>query len=161
MKKKWVEMYLDFAERAASESHAVRLKVGAVFVSPDGVMSMGINGLPAGGSNVCEEEYQVVEVDFVSGTGKAPTETVKTALRTKAEVAHAEENLFAKLMKAGVSTKGGTIFITHEPCINCAKIIVNAGVAEVYFRTPYSGSHKTGTEWLKQNGVTVNGEFLY
>ena len=56
MNPKWVKMYLDMAIRAAEESHAVRLKVGAIFVSVDGAMSMGINGLPEGGDNVCEEK---------------------------------------------------------------------------------------------------------
>lgn len=139
-------MYLDIAERLAQESHAVRLKVGAVFVSPEGVMSTGINGLPAGGDNVCEDKIHNAGwlYDF--------------KLVTKDEVSHAEENLFSKLMRQGVSTKDGTIFLTHEPCINCAKIIVGSGVSRLYFRTAYVGSHKTGTAWLRQNGVKVNAD---
>lgn len=142
MKKKFVVMYLDIADRLAQESHAVRLKVGAVFVSPEGVMSTGINGLPAGGSNVCETDENL---------------PFNGQLTTKPEVSHAEENLFGKLMRQGVSTKDGAIFLTHEPCINCAKIIVNAGVYEVWFRHAYTGSHKTGTEWLRRNSIFVNG----
>jgi dCMP deaminase len=145
-------MYLDFAERAAEESHAVRLKVGAIFVSPKGVVSTGINGLPAGGSNVCEQ--------YVT-TANGPTGD-ETELRTKVEVSHAEENLFSKLMRQGVSTEGGWVFLTHEPCINCAKIIAGSGVEAVVYRTPYAGSHKTGKEWLRQNNVICESEeYMY
>ena|ERR1035437_3888698 len=151
MKKKWVTMYLDIADRLAQESHAVRLKVGAVFVSPEGVMSTGINGLPVGGSNVCEDP--IIE-EYMNSSGKVCESRI---LKTKEEVSHAEENLFGKLMRQGVSTKDGAIFLTHEPCINCAKIIVNAGVYEVWFRHAYTGSHKTGTEWLRRNSIFVNG----
>jgi dCMP deaminase len=139
MKSKWIKMYLDIADRVAQESHAVRLKVGAVFVSPKGVMSTGINGLPAGGSNCCER--------------KVIDEHGQCRLVTLDEVSHAEENLFAKLMQQGVSTDGGWMFLTHEPCINCAKIILNAGIKVVIFRRRYAGSSKTGTEWLSANMV--------
>lgn len=104
-------MYLDIAERVAKESHANRLKVGSVFVSEDGVMSIGINGLPENGSNECEDE-----------NGK-----------TRLEVSHAEENLLTKLLKQGVSTKNGIIFLTHSPCINCIKLLANSGIKEVYY----------------------------
>jgi dCMP deaminase len=133
MNKKWIFMYLDIAERLACESHAVRLKVGAVFVSPEGVMSAGINGMPAGGDNVCENINE-------DGT-----------LSTKNEVSHAEENLFGKLMRQGVSTKDGTIFLTHAPCIHCSKIIVNSGVKAVYYRNQYRSND--GVHWLNMNNV--------
>lgn len=140
MKHKWVKMYLDIASRIAQESHAVRLKVGAVFVSPDGVMSTGINGLPPGGDNVCEyEEYHEGE--------DTPT------IRTKPEVSHAEEAVFAKLMLQGVSTKNGSMFITHAPCINCAKIMVRAGIKYVFYLNDYRSAD--GVEWLKKNNVFV------
>ena len=141
MKMKWVRMYLDIADRLAQESHANRLKVGAVFVSPDGVMSTGINGLPAGTTNDCE--YQVWNNQ---GTFD---------LKTKDEVSHAEENLFGKLMRQGVVTKGGSIFLTHAPCIHCAKIMIVAGIKEVFFSTYYRGSSCDGIEWLENNGIHV------
>lgn len=134
MKAKWARMYLDIAERLAEESHAVRLKVGAVFVSPDGVMSTGINGLPAGGSNVCEHQEG-------------------STLITKDETSHAEENLFGKLMQQGVSTKDGTIFLTHAPCINCAKIMVVSGISSVHFRNNYKNNN--GVDWLLKNNIYV------
>jgi len=142
MKQKWVYMYLDIAKRISQESHAVRLKVGAVFVSLDGVMSTGINGLPAGGSNVCE--YETNEFD---------SNTFQYKFATRPEVSHAEEAVFAKLMLQGVSTKNGSMFITHTPCIHCAKIMVGAGIKYVFYSNDYRSND--GVEWLKKNGVIV------
>ena len=155
VKPKWVKMYLDIAERLAEESHAVRLKVGAVFVSPEGIMSTGINGMPAGGTNICEL-IVVNSYSIISGTGRGPVPSYET--RTKPEVSHAEENLFGKLMRQGVSTKGGSIFLTHEPCIHCSKIILNAGVSEVWYREPYLGSNPSGKSWLIENSVICKSE---
>ena len=134
MKEKWIRMYLDIAMRVAQESHAVRLMVGAVFVSPDGVMSIGINGLPAGGDNVCE---------FRDGD----------ELKTKLTVSHAEENLISKLLREGVSTKGGTVFLTHAPCIQCAKILVGSGIKHLYYMSKYRS--EDGINWLKENKIYV------
>ena len=158
MKRKWIEMYLDIADRIALESHAVRLKVGAVFVSPDGVMSTGINGLPAGSDNVCEDTHHSYderdykpEEGWIHVPNKGYYKTV-----TKPEVSHAEENLFQKLMVAGVSTKGGRIFLTHAPCIHCAKIIVGSGVTALHYRNDYRSTD--GIDWLKKNHIEVNKE---
>jgi dCMP deaminase len=139
MNEKWVSMYFDIALRVAQESHAVRLKVGAVFVSPDGVMSIGINGLPAGGDNVCEYK----DVDAIGDI----------VLKTRPEVSHAEENLFAKLMRQGVSTKDGTVFLTHAPCIQCSKILVGSGIKELYYLSKYRD--EDGIKWLLKNNITV------
>lgn len=139
LKDKWVRMYLDFAKRLSEESHAVRLKVGALFVSEDGVMSSGINGLPAGGSNKCETK------NFLDNN------TIE--LLTKPEVSHAEENLFGKLMRQGVSTKNGSLFLTHSPCINCSKTIVQAGIKTVFYIEDYRSLD--GVDWLRQNKVEV------
>lgn len=126
MKHKWVEMYLDFAVRAAQESRAVRKKVGAVFVSKNGIMSTGINGLPARSSNVCEDSE-----------GK-----------TKPEVSHAEENLITKMLREGVSSYGGTVFCTLAPCINCAKLMANAGIKAIWYLEDYKPE---GIAYIKKN----------
>ena len=131
MKTKWIKMYLDIASRLAEESHATRLKVGAVFVSESGVMSTGINGLPAGGSNVCERDN-----------------------KTLPEVSHAEEAVLTKLLKQGVSTDGGYIFCTHSPCINCAKLMANSGIKEVWYLDDYKNSY--GIDYMSMFGVHVN-----
>lgn len=147
IKPKWVKMYLDIASRLASESHATRLKVGALFVSVDGIMSSGINGLPAGGSNVCEYHPDMHDDDgnFLM---------VSPYLTTKPEVSHAEENLWGKLMRQGVCTKGGVMFITHSPCLNCAKIMVQADISAVYYLDDYRDF--AGIDWLKKNNISVH-----
>lgn len=135
MKSKEILMYVDIANRIAQESYAVRLKVGAVFVSENGVISIGYNGTPSGWDNTCEyktDDDKLVTYDHVS---------------------HAEENLFAKLMKQGVSTKNGIIVLTHAPCINCAKIMVNAGITSVYYQNEYR--ILDGINHLKRGGVNV------
>lgn len=168
MKDKWVNMYLDMALRAAEESHAIRLKVGAIFVSSEGVMSMGINGLPAGGDNECEDRsYLTADTNKWPSVGEIEKEwpylddeelsesgsPKRFQLKTKDEVSHAEENLFSKLMRQGVSTKGGKIFVTASPCIRCSKIIVNAGITAVYYIDNYKDD--AGINWLKTNNLTV------
>ena len=155
IKKKWVTMYLDLCDRISEESHAVRLKVGAVFVSPDGVISIGINGMPSGGSNVCENSMD--ETEFISGTIN-PYKIVKRLI-TKPECSHAEENLYQKLMLQGVSTKEGSIFISHSPCIQCAKIIVGSGVKLVVYRNEYRDS--SGIDWIKFNNIDCYKESEY
>ena len=130
MKRKWVEMYLDMALRAAQESHAVKMKVGAVFVSEEGVMSIGINGLPSRASNRCE----YIDENHI--------------LKTKPEVSHAEENLITKMLREGMSAKGGTVFCTHAPCINCAKLMANAGIKKIW----YLEDHKPeGIRYIKEH----------
>lgn len=167
MKPKFIKMYLDLALRIAEESHAVRMKVGAIFVSPDGVMSMGINGLPEGGDNECETK------EWCSAGGWLDPDEIEQGwpfegtykdrdgnemqgryrLITKDEVSHAEFSLFGKLMKQGVSTKNGFLFLTHSPCIQCAKIIVLSDIKEVYYLEDYRDL--TGVNWLITNGIKV------
>lgn len=131
---------MDMAKRLAQESHARRTKVGAVFVSPDGIVSTGINGMPAGGTNECE---------YWEDAG-----LMGAVMVTRPEVSHAEENLFGCLMRQGVSTKNGSIFITLSPCLHCSKIIIQAGITDVYYLEEYR--MKDGIEWLKKNGVNVH-----
>ena len=164
---KWMMMYLDYAIRAAQESHAVRLKVGAIFVSPNGVMCMGINGMPEGGTNECEfREYMdpsaggwlspdeiALQWPYIERVGEFEQEERRYCLVTKPECLHAEENLFAKLMKQGVSTIGGKLFMTHSPCPNCAKLIERAGITHVFYIDDYRLS--SGPEYLRSHGVKV------
>ena len=74
-------------------------------------------------------------------------------LVTKDEVSHAEENLWAKIMRQGLSTKGGQLFLTMSPCLPCAKIMVVAGITHVYYIEKYRKTE--GLDWLLHNGVQV------
>ena len=139
MKPKFQTLYMDWALRAAQLSHAKRLQVGAVVVKDDTVISYGYNGMPAGWDNNCET--WVEDGDMGSGW------------KTRPEVLHAESNAIAKLAKSHNSGLGADLFVTHSPCIQCAKLILQSGIARVYFGEHYRD--ETGIRFLKQSGVEV------
>jgi dCMP deaminase len=148
---------MEIAHRVAQESHAVRAKVGAVFVSTEGVMSIGINGMPAGDTNECEDKVYDntaggwLDIDDLTRLLPYEDEHGRYRLVTKASCSHAEENLFQKLMRQGVSTKDGIIFQTLSPCLSCASIMLGAGIKEVYYAEEYRNTD--GIEWLVSHNV--------
>jgi dCMP deaminase len=146
MKPKFQKLYNNIAHEVAKMSHARRLQVGAVIVKDDRVISMGYNGMPAGWENNCESEE--TEFNLVTktrtGTGK---------LTTRPEVLHAESNSIAKLAKSNDSGDGADIFVTHAPCMECAKLIFQSGIRRVYYSADYRDD--SGIKFLKQSGVEV------
>jgi len=142
MKQKWIDAFMDTAERFAQLSSATRLKVGAVVVQENRIISIGYNGMPAGWSNECEEEI-VVDVD----------DKWLVTLKTKDEVIHAEANAILKLARDGERGAGASIFITHAPCINCAKLIYGAGIKKVYYRNSYRDT--AGEDFLVKCEINV------
>ena len=139
MKEKFKSLYMDWAYRTAKLSHAKRLQVGAVIVKDDSVISYGYNGMPAGWDNNCEDVIQHSDDT--------------TSLKTKPEVLHAESNAVAKLARSINSGNGADIFITHAPCLDCAKLVYQAGIKRVYFSTAYRDD--SGIKFLERSGVTV------
>jgi dCMP deaminase len=125
-------------------SHARRLHVGAIVVKDDRIISIGYNGMPAGWDNDCEDPVY----DFNSN-GKMDV----VGLKTKPEVLHAESNAIAKLAKSNESGLGADIFITHAPCIECAKLIYQSGINNVYYGENYRDD--SGIEFLKKSGVKI------
>lgn len=137
------------AETFAELSSAKRLHVGALVVKDDRIISIGYNGMPSGWDNDCE--YEVVELQSAYGVG---TITVKTGeLKTKPEVLHAETNAIAKLAKSTESGDGATMFITHAPCLDCAKLIYQSGISRVLYRNSYRDT--AGLDFLSKAGLTV------
>lgn len=139
MKQKYVDMYMAWAERCAQLSHAVRLQVGAVIVKDDSVISYGYNGMPAGWDNNCEDE--TIDDNWM------------VTLKTKPEVLHAESNAIAKLARSLNSGLDADIFITHAPCLDCAKLIYQAGIRRVWFGTAYRDN--SGVDFLEKSGIEV------
>ena len=137
---------MDWASRTADLSHARRLQVGAVIVKDDSVISYGYNGMPAGWDNNCEDET----VELYSGFEGA---THRTILKTKSEVLHAESNAIAKLARSSNSGLGATMFVTHAPCMECAKLIYQSGIEHVLYRYSYRDS--SGVIFLEKSGVKV------
>ena len=140
VKQKYIDLYMDWATRAAQLSHARRLQVGAVIVKDDTVISYGYNGMPAGWDNDCED--QTYDEDGFHIT-----------LKTKPEVLHAESNAIAKLAKSSNSGLGAELFVTHSPCIECAKLIYQSGISRVYFGKNYRDD--AGIKFLEKSGIEV------
>jgi len=140
MKQRFVDTYMDVANRFSQLSYAVRLQVGAVIVKDDRIIAYGYNGTPSGWDNTCED---LIRIDDVGSP----------VLKTKPEVLHAESNAIAKLAKSPESGDGATIFITHSPCIECSKLIYQSGIKRVYFGEQYRNTD--GIDFLKASKIDV------
>jgi dCMP deaminase len=140
MKKKLLDAYMKTAETFAECSTAIRLHVGAIVVKDDRIISIGYNGMPSGWDNNCEDEL------------KWPNGEIKF-LTTKPEVLHAETNAIAKLAKSTESGLGATMFITHAPCLDCAKLVYQSGINTVYYRNSYRD--EDGIHFLEKAGVKI------
>lgn len=141
MQQKWIDAYLDMAERFAELSYAKRLKVGAIVVKDNRVISIGYNGTPEGWDNTCEKDIYDDNGDFLYN-------------KTKDEVIHAEANAIGKLARDGEAGLNSTMFCTHAPCMNCAKLIYGAGIRSVYYRESYRDT--SGVDFLERCGVAVH-----
>jgi len=139
MKDKFIDAYMDVAERFAKLSSARRLHVGAIVVKDDRIISIGYNGMPSGWDNDCEDKVWTQDGDYT--------------LKTKPEVLHAETNAIAKLAKSNESGMGATMFITHAPCLDCAKLIYQSGIGSVLYRNSYRDT--SGVTFLEKSGIQV------
>ena len=147
------------AETFAELSSAVRLHVGAIVVKDDRIISIGYNGMPSGWDNNCENtEYvgsdeQIPSPDEMKRLGFTGTDQGWYRLKTKPEVLHAETNAIAKLAKSTESGMGATMFITHAPCLGCAKLIYQSGINHVLYRNSYRSDD--GIKFLEKASVQV------
>jgi dCMP deaminase len=165
MKEKMIQAYMKTAETFSELSHARRLHVGAIVVKDDRIISIGYNGMPAGWDNDCEDKVwdkgaggwldpEEIEAKYPhEGWHDGAQRNVRYGLKTKPEVLHAETNAIAKLAKSNESGMGATMFITHAPCLDCAKLIYQSGISSVLYRNAYRDT--SGVEFLKKSGVTV------
>jgi dCMP deaminase len=167
MKQKMIDAYMKTAAIFAELSHAKRLHVGAIVVKDDRVISIGYNGMPAGWDNNCEdkewcsaggwlsaeeiEEGWPYEGKYLDADGNTMQGRYK--LKTKPEVLHAETNAIAKLARSSESGIGADLFVTHSPCLDCAKLIYQSGIKRVWFSEAYRNTD--GVEFLKKSGVEV------
>jgi dCMP deaminase len=130
---------MGIADLTSKLSYAKRLNVGAVIVKGNQIIGTGYNGMPTGWENNCE-------LTLEDGT-----------LKTKPEVLHAESNAIAKVSRSTESSEGATLFCTHAPCIDCAKLIYQAGISTVYYRDQYRDD--SGLKFLSQGNVNVHQYF--
>lgn len=134
------QAHMQVAETYARLSKARRLKVGAIIVKDDRVISIGYNGTPSGWDNNCEED--VYHSDGLNVT-----------LKTKPEVIHAEANAIAKLARSNEAGSSATMYISHSPCYDCAKLIYVAGINKVFFRQHYRSEE--GIKFLEKCNIEV------
>ena len=134
MKGKFIDLYMRMAETVAKTSSAKKLKVGAVCVKDHRILSIGYNGTPPDYDNNCEYETE-------------------NGLTTRPEVIHAEQNAIFKMARDGQPALGATMFITHAPCMECAKAIKTCGINAVYYRNAYRSME--GLMFLSDLGVDI------
>lgn len=140
IKEKYLGAYMKTARIFAELSTSKRKQVGAVVVKDNRIISIGYNGMPSGWDNDCEV------MSYTDFTGTVVT-------KTKAEVLHAESNAIAKLAKSTESGDGASMFITCSPCIECAKMIFQSGIKEVFYSEDYRDDR--GIIFLNKCGITV------
>jgi dCMP deaminase len=149
MKQKWIDAFMDTAERFAQLSSAKRLQVGAVVVKDNRIISIGYNGMPSGWDNECEKKVYTLTGSY-DGLDEDGTSYQWV---TKDEVIHAEANAVAKLARDGESGRGSDMFCTHAPCVHCAKIIYGAGIKKVYYRNSYRDT--SGLDFLEKCSIAI------
>lgn len=156
---KMLHYYMDVAKRTAKLSYAEKLKVGAILVKNDNIISFSYNGQPRGwNDNICEDKiyadeeqdincfYPLSESDFELGSRFY-------RLKTKPTVIHAEEAMLMKVASSHESTEGSSLFCTHSCCINCAKLLYGAKIKEFYYHEEYRCND--GLEFLDKCGILV------
>lgn len=125
------DKYLEMARVWASNSYCKRRQVGALIVKDRMIISDGYNGTPSGFENICEDENGA----------------------TKPYVLHAEANAITKVAKSGNSSQGATLYVTASPCLECAKLIIQAGIKRVVYRDEYRLTD--GIDLLSRAGIEV------
>jgi len=133
---KWDKAHMKAAEVYAQLSSAKRLQVGAVIVKDNRIISIGYNGMPSGWTNECETTDEF---------GNMPV--------TKPEVLHAETNAIAKVARSGESCEGATLYTTYSPCLDCAKLIYQAGISRVVWKEQYKND--AGNVFLVTAGLDI------
>lgn len=129
--KQFDKHYLEMAQIWAKNSYCKRRQVGALIVKDRMIISDGFNGTPAGFENECEDENNI----------------------TKPYVLHAEANAITKVAKSGNNSKNATLYITTSPCIECAKLIIQAGIRRVVYSQEYH--KKEGLVLLERAGIEL------
>ena len=129
--RKLDQRYLRMARIWAENSYCIRRQVGALVVKDKMIISDGYNGTPSGFENVCEDENNV----------------------TKPYVLHAEANAITKIARSGNNSDGSTLYVTDSPCIECAKLIIQAGIKRVIYSREYRLTD--GVDLLRRAGIEV------
>lgn len=127
MRKSWDEYFMEIAEIVKTRSTCLRRQVGAVIVKDNRIITTGYNGAPSGLKHCTE----------IGGCERARLNIPSGQRHELCRALHAEQNAIIQAAKIGVSTEGATIYITLQPCVICAKMLVNAGITRIVHRGEY------------------------
>lgn len=157
--------YMKCAFTMSKLSSAVRKQVGAIIVK-EGIIAEGYNGTPSGFDNCCESKtwvlngkepiemiYEDNQLKTAEGFTLKISDTIESVLTTLPEVLHAESNAIAKVARSNNSSVGSTMYVTLSPCVECAKLIIQAGITRVVYAEDYRATD--GPDLLKKAGITV------
>ena len=136
----WDEYFLQIAETAASRSNCSRRKIGAIIVKDKAIISTGYNGTPKGITNC-----------FEGGCARCASDCPSGEDLDKCICGHAEANAIVQAACTGASTKDTTMYCTHAPCLNCTKLIINAGVSKVIYKNEYPS--ELASDLLRRAGI--------
>ena len=143
---------MQVAEIYANLSYAQRLKVGSIVVKNDRIISIGYNGMPTGWDNTCETVSDISKYEIeAAGTRIPEIDEAIRELVSKPEVLHAEANAITKLAKSNESGENSIMFVTASPCLECAKLIAQSGIKEIFYKTEYRSD--AGIEFLLNCGI--------
>lgn len=145
--------YLRMACIWSENSYAIRRKVGCLIVKDRMIISDGYNGTPSGFENICEDAICQKPNDPYCPGGPECFNCEFVKLKTKPYVLHAEANAISKLAKSFNNSEGATLYVTDEPCLECSKMIIQAGIKRVVFWRDYH-THD-GIELLNRAGIEV------
>ena len=139
----WDEYFMQMAELTAQRSTCLRRQVGAIIVKEKHIIGTGYNGAPKGLPH-CEE---------LGGCLREKLEIPSGERHELCRALHAEQNAIIQAATLGQSIEGATIYITHQPCIICAKMIINAGISRIVIRRGYPDEMSRGM--LREAGLKV------
>jgi dCMP deaminase len=143
----WDEYFLMLAKLAATRSTCIAFPVGAVIVKNKQVVATGYNGSPSGSAHCTSQGYCYPGLTSCDASKTLPSRAV-----------HAEANAIAQAAKYGISTDGASIYVTLEPCLSCLKLVISAGIKEVFYETSFNSGEKAlvRDSFVNEGLVTIN-----
>lgn len=150
----FITSYSQIAKHWSQHSYCVRRKVGALIVKDNAIISDGFNGTPSGFENCCELEVPLHDLKSENGHYIVDDNHSKVMLKTRPEVLHAESNALMKCARMGRATDGADLYVSCSPCIECSKLIIQAGIKRVFFSELYKDV--SGVLLLLKSGIEVN-----
>jgi dCMP deaminase len=142
MRPTWDEYFMDIVGLIKSRSTCIRRQVGALIVKDKRILATGYNGAPTGCKHCTDIGCMREELGIPSGQRHELCRAI-----------HAEQNAIVQAAYSGTSVKDGTLYVTHQPCVLCAKMIINAGIRKVIFKGEYPDD--MAMDMLKEAGVRV------